>query len=222
MIRLKLPKNLEERLNNLVKITGKPESFFMEEALKEYLQEKEGTFIAFAKLEQSMITASTEGKSHELQGRQINSDASTDNLSRKHTIAVSRKSQLRILLAEDSPINRMITLVMLKKLGYQADAVKNGAEAINVLENMQYDLVLMDCQMPKMDGYEATRLIRNIDSKVLNHAIPIIAITAHTTEEDRGRCMDAGMNEHIAKPLQPKDIEDILARILDSQAEKKS
>ncbi|MCX5811869.1 MAG: response regulator [Proteobacteria bacterium] len=218
MISLKLPKDLEDRLDNLVIITSKSKSFFMREALTKYLQENENTFIALAKLEQSMSAAPIDNDENELRDRQISSDASTDNLIVKHAVAESWKSQVRILLAEDSPINRIVTIVMLKKLGYQVDAVKNGAEAVNVLENMQYDLVLMDCQMPKMDGYEATMLIRKDDSHVLNHGIPIVAITAHATKEDREKCIKAGMNEHIAKPLQPKEIEEVLARILGGKA----
>ncbi len=213
MISLQLEKDLEDRLNNLVKITNKSKSFFIREALKKYLLENESTFIAMAKLEQSMAAPPIDNDENELRERQISSRDSRDDSDVKFIVEESRKSRMRILLAEDSPINRIVTLVMLKKLGYQVDAVKNGAEAVNVLENMHYDLVLMDCQMPKMDGYEATMLIRDKDSHVLNHDIPIVAITAHATKEDREKCMKAGMNEHIAKPLQPKNIEDVLARI---------
>jgi CheY-like chemotaxis protein/predicted DNA-binding protein len=213
MISLQLEKDLEDRLKNLVKITNKSKSFFIREALKKYLIENESTFIAMAKLEQSMAAPPTDAGENELRGRQTSSHDSKNNSDVNFIIEESRKSRMRILLAEDSPINRIVTLVMLKKLGYHVDAVKNGAEAVNVLENMHYDLVLMDCQMPKMDGYEATMLIRNKDSQVLNHDIPIVAITAHATKEDREKCMKAGMNEHIAKPLQPKNIEDVLARI---------
>lgn len=217
MISLKLPEDLENRLSNLVEITGKTKSFFMVEALKKYLQENENTFITIAKLEKSMEATKIDKGESELQDQPTGIDASTENLVAKHTLAESRKRQVRILLAEDSPINRLATIVMLKKIGYRVDGVTNGLEAIITLGEIPYDLVLMDCQMPKMDGYETTRLIRKGDSPVLNHDIPIIAVTAHATEEDRRRCMDAGMNAHIAKPLQPREIEEILARILGDQ-----
>ena len=85
-----------------------------------------------------------------------------------------------------------MALGILKKLGLRADAVANGAEALKALETLPYDLVLMDVQMPEMDGFEATRQIRNSESAIINHQIPIIAMTAHAMQGDRERCLAGG------------------------------
>jgi CheY-like chemotaxis protein len=103
---------------------------------------------------------------------------------------------------------------MLKKLGLHADAVGNGGEAIKVLESVPYDLVLMDVQMPVLDGIEATRQIRSSGSPVLNHRVPIIAMTAHALRGDRERFLEAGMNDYIAKPVTPLALTNVLKRWL--------
>ena len=107
----------------------------------------------------------------------------------------------RILVAEDNSTNREVALGMLRQLGLRADAVANGAEAISALESIPYDLVLIDMRMPVMDGIEAARQIRNPRSAVLNHDIPIIALTANAMESDRDSCLAAGMNDFVPKPI---------------------
>ncbi len=111
------------------------------------------------------------------------------------------KNNLRILLAEDNMTNQLVALKLLEKLGYRADAVANGHEIIDALKNVPYDLVLMDCQMPEMDGFEATRMIRNQATGVLNPNIPIVAMTAYAMRDDRQKCIDAGMNDYLPKPV---------------------
>ena len=123
-------------------------------------------------------------------------------------------SSARILLAEDNLTNQMVAQAILKKLGFQSDIATNGAEALNALENTRYDLVLMDMQMPEMDGLEATRRIRDIQSSVFNHNIPIIAMTANAMKEDREHCLEAGMNDYVSKPIKPQALSEMLLRWL--------
>jgi len=126
-------------------------------------------------------------------------------ISRTHTHTrtepLTLSKSVRILLVEDNITNQQVAIGMLKKMGLHADAVANGVEAIKALEFIPYDLVLMDVQMPEMDGLEATRRIRHPESRVLNHRIPIIAMTAHAMQGDREKCLEAGMDDYITKPV---------------------
>ena len=132
----------------------------------------------------------------------------------RHAIREMRRGSVRILLAEDNITNQQVAVGILKKLGLNADAVANGAEAVKALETIPYDLVLMDVQMPEMDGLEATRRIRDPRSAVLNHKIPIIAMTAHAMQRDRETCLDAGMNDYITKPVRPQVLAEALEKWL--------
>jgi signal transduction histidine kinase/CheY-like chemotaxis protein len=107
----------------------------------------------------------------------------------------------RILLAEDDPRAHEVVSEMLNIYGYHVDVVSNGKEALQMLEHNDYALILMDCMMPEMDGYEATAVIRNQQSAVRQHGIPIIALTGNAMKEDANRCITAGMNDHLPKPL---------------------
>jgi PAS domain S-box-containing protein len=120
----------------------------------------------------------------------------------------------RILLAEDNITNQKVALGILKTLGLRADAVANGAEAVQALETLPYDLVLMDVQMPEMDGFEATQQIRSPRSAVLNRWIPVIAMTAHAMQGDREQCLGAGMNDYLAKPVSPQALAEVLDKWL--------
>jgi PAS domain S-box-containing protein len=116
----------------------------------------------------------------------------------------------RILVAEDNVVNQDVALGILHKLGLRAEAVADGAEAVEVLRILPYDLVLMDVQMPEMDGLEATRIIRDPQSPVLNHQVPIIAMTAHAMTGDRNRCLESGMNDYVSKPVSPQALAEAL------------
>jgi PAS domain S-box-containing protein len=116
----------------------------------------------------------------------------------------------RILLAEDNIVNQKVALGILRKLGLRADVVANGVEALKALETIPYDLVLMDMQMPEMDGLEATREIRNPQSAALNHEIPIIAMTASAMQSDLDLCLDAGMSDYVTKPVAPQTLAEVL------------
>jgi PAS domain S-box-containing protein len=117
------------------------------------------------------------------------------------------RAQLRLLVVEDNKVNQEVALGILEKLGYRADVVADGRSALCALAEKDYDLVLMDCQLPEMDGYEATRRIRQPDTAVRNHDIPIIATTAHALAGDREKCLDAGMNGYVSKPLRHEALE---------------
>jgi len=125
-----------------------------------------------------------------------------------------RGSAIRILLAEDNITNQQVALGILKGLGMRADAVADGAEALRSLETIPYDLVLMDVQMPELDGLEATRRIRDAGSAVLHHDIPIVAMTANAREGDREQCLQAGMNDYVTKPVSPAALARALERWL--------
>ncbi len=112
-----------------------------------------------------------------------------------------KKFNAEVLLVEDNLTNQQVAGGMLDKLGIRPDIVNNGKEAIELLSEKKYDLVLMDVQMPEIDGLQATQIIRDRSSSVRQHDIPIIAMTAHAFEEDRNRCIEVGMNDYISKPI---------------------
>jgi CheY-like chemotaxis protein len=114
------------------------------------------------------------------------------------------KRKFRILVAEDNPVNQKVVVKQLMSLGYQAEVVNNGQEAVDRLKEHEYDVVLMDCQMPIMDGYRATQEIRSFEGE--RKRTTIIAITANAMPEDRQRCMDAGMDDYMSKPASREDL----------------
>src|SRR5262249_33759422 len=106
----------------------------------------------------------------------------------------------RVLLAEDNPVNQKVMGLLLETLGCQVDLAEDGAAAVGRATEVDYDLVLMDCQMPRLDGYDATRAIRRLDEERRRGRTPVIALTAHARNGDRARCFEAGMDDFLSKP----------------------
>jgi PAS domain S-box-containing protein len=118
--------------------------------------------------------------------------------------------ELRILLAEDNPVNRMVALKSLKKFGFRADVAENGQEALTRIKEQVYDVILMDCQMPVLDGYGATRAIREMERSSPSNRLHIIALTANAMVGDREKCLDAGMDDYLSKPFKAEDLAALL------------
>jgi CheY-like chemotaxis protein len=119
-----------------------------------------------------------------------------------NTLPPRRKG--RVLVVEDNAVNQGVAVRLLERMGYRADAVGDGEEAIHALATAPYDLVLMDVQMPVMDGFQATQAIRMGQKNIPNPRIPIIAMTAFTLQGDRELCLAAGMDDYLAKPVEPQ------------------
>ena len=117
----------------------------------------------------------------------------------------------RLLLAEDNATNRNLAERMLQKLGCTVDLAGDGNEAVDAAAKTAYDLILMDCQMPGLDGYEATERIRTAEE---THRVPVIALTAYSMEDVRQRCLDAGMDDYLSKPFRLTELRDVLQRWL--------
>ncbi|GHB57068.1 hypothetical protein GCM10008107_02460 [Psychrosphaera saromensis] len=125
-------------------------------------------------------------------------------------------NKYKILLVEDNKVNQQVADFMLTKLGYEFELAENGLEAVTILSNKQdhFDLILMDCQMPEMDGYQATRHVREDNAGKLNQTIPIIALTANAMEGDKEKCLAAGMDDYLSKPIQLAKLKKILEEYL--------
>lgn len=130
-----------------------------------------------------------------------------------HTEAMAATRLAKILLVEDNPVNQMVALRLLSMLGYQADTAADGGEALDAIEMVDYDLLLMDCEMPNMDGYQATAAIRQLESAT-GRRRRIIAMTANAMAGDREKCLEAGMDDYLAKPIQLETLQSLLERSL--------
>jgi PAS domain S-box-containing protein len=139
----------------------------------------------------------------------------------RHTVAENKRHSKRILLAEDNLINRKLALKILENVGYAADVALNGLEAVQMMAKQQYDLVLMDVQMPEMDGLTAAREIRDMEMQkpvgkkhTMVTPTPIIAMTANAMKGDREKCLEAGMNDYITKPIKANEMVEVIERWL--------
>jgi CheY-like chemotaxis protein len=123
-------------------------------------------------------------------------------------------ANLKILLAEDSLVNQKVAINQLQSLGYQTDIAANGQEALDLFSQIHYDIILMDCQMPILDGYSTSRQIRALEEEdgYTGSKVIIIALTANAMQEDRDRCLAAGMDDYLSKPVRKENLADIIAR----------
>jgi len=131
----------------------------------------------------------------------------------RHSLAERSAGKFRVLLAEDNIVNQKLAVMLLTRLGCRVDCVGNGLEAVEACERLLYDLVLMDCQMPEMDGYQASGAIRRLEAGG-ERRIPIIAMTANAMHGDRDKCLAASMNDYLAKPIVREQFEQMLQRWL--------
>ncbi|MBN2064421.1 MAG: response regulator [Sedimentisphaerales bacterium] len=131
-----------------------------------------------------------------------------------------RPRNYSVLLVEDNPTNQQVAKVILAKLGCKVSIANNGKEAVKILETTDFDLVFMDIQMPEMDGYETVKYIRNPNYNILNHEIPVVALTANAFRSDRDNCMAAGMNDYVAKPVDANSLKQMLEKWCDGRLEK--
>ncbi|MDM8536959.1 response regulator [Desulfobacterales bacterium HSG17] len=142
------------------------------------------------------------------------SESKTRQFVTRHSIAEEKmRFNRHILVVEDNPTNQLVAVSMLRALGCRADIASNGQEAVDSLWNTQYDLILMDCQMPVLDGYQTTAAIRRLEKKnVLEKYTPIVALTANALEGDREKCLAAGMDDYMSKPFKQSGIQAVLER----------
>jgi PAS domain S-box-containing protein len=145
-----------------------------------------------------------------------------DENERSGRAGAAKWANLRILLAEDNKINQKVAIAILGNMGCKADVAANGLEVLRLLAVNHYDLVLMDVQMPEMDGLTATRKIREKTTPVLNHDIPIIAVTANAFKEDKEQGLAAGMNDYLSKPIKPKELEAMVDKWVSSTTQEQN
>ena len=132
----------------------------------------------------------------------------------RHTIKEARaRARPRILVADDNETNQMVAVQMLRRLGCQSEVAANGLEAVDALKRIPFDVVLMDCQMPELDGYGATQAIRRAEAATGRH-VPIIAMTANALRGDREKCLEAGMDDYLAKPVKLEELRQALGRFI--------
>lgn len=145
------------------------------------------------------------------------SDKNNTQLITGHTISENRRTNKQILIVDDNAVNRAVATAILKKFGYHSDTAENGQAAIDKLKEIRFDLVFMDLQMPVIDGFEAAKEIRRSQSEVLNSQLPIIALTANALKGTREKCLAAGMDDYLIKPIKPANVLSALNKWLPSE-----
>lgn len=177
-----------------------------------------------SKQKRSLEQKTLENKETEKSSNKIlmsNENISINEPSKKHTVDNNvRETPFHILVAEDNLVNQKVAMVMLKKLGYQVSIAENGEEAYDKANESYFDAILMDCQMPVMDGYEATKQIRALASSHFNVDIPIIAFTAHAMKDDDNVCKEAGMDDYLSKPVTLDALNKVFEQRFDSLQER--
>jgi len=167
-------------------------------------------------LHQALNRACATNRRHEAQtvtmGTSVWSDQSDPMQTGSSSVSGDRWQEVRILLVEDNPFNQQVAVLLIKRIGCQVEVAANGREAVAMVQEGDFDVVLMDCQMPELDGYESTRQIRQLSGAVSQ--IPIIAMTAHALTGDRQVCIDAGMDDYIRKPVTLKVLRKCLERAI--------
>ena len=159
--------------------------------------------LQWEKLQQALSEMKSSGKAKKKAGKVVSA-----------TKKLGEHCPLRILLAEDNIVNQKVAMLTLRKLGYGADVAMNGVEVLEALDRQDYDLILMDIQMPEMDGYEATRQTRD---RPLDNQPWIVALTANAMQGDREKAMNCGMNDYLSKPLRPNELSKALRRAYESR-----
>jgi len=144
--------------------------------------------------------------------RQAASGSDATAVVRSREIIPAERS-LHVLLAEDNLINQKLTLILLSKLGHTAAAANNGVEAVELFRRERFDIVLMDIQMPLMDGVEALEALRKVEQERGGGAVPVVAVTAYALGEDRQKFLDAGFDGYIAKPFKSSYLAEVLASL---------
>jgi PAS domain S-box-containing protein len=160
------------------------------------------------KLLETLLATSSQGRASE----------APPSISQTASGRAGAEPKFRILVAEDNPTNQEVAGMILRKLGFSADLVGNGLEALQALQQRAYDLLLLDCEMPEMDGYETARRIRDPRTGARNPLIPIVALTADAIAADREKCFQAGMNDYLAKPVEPRHLAEVLGKWLAAPA----
>ena len=132
---------------------------------------------------------------------------------RRQPTAAPLDTCIRVLVAEDNAVNQKLVTRMLQRLGCQVEVANNGADAVKLYSIRPFDVVVMDCQMPICDGYEATAAIRQLEKDKLKNRVPIVALTAHAAAADRERCLAAGMDVYLTKPISLERLREVLSGI---------